>query len=399
MKTKRILFQRLVFFILTMSLLFNIVFFSVDIFPVVKRKLSKSNYLINVNSQAVEKKIVTASYDMFVSTKIHMPYGKNVSFIEKVKNLGADEINRINYFPRAYLALGLVRYASKYDQKLLKKVISRFDNYYFNNTKLNFNYEYVDQVPLGLTALELFKLTKEIKYKLFADYIYNNLIESVVEVNDYSLILYRNYHSDFLVDTLGLVCPFLMEYGAYFKNTNAKALAESQLQFFMEYGLDQDTGLPFHAVDLNTNEGLGPNNWGRGMGWYMLALESVYLNYPINQDFFCHEDQNIKKTLFLNSLQKLKDIFIFTQFPGTSKEFDSSSTTMLMYGENQLLPGTYGKEKILNIFKPYIKENGILDFCSAEAFGVNKYSLEFGESEFAQGMLLMLLSTTSPKIL
>ena len=70
-----------------------------------------------------------------------------------------------------------------------------------------------------------------------------------------------------------------------------------------------------------------------------------------------------------------------------------------MYGENQLLPGTYGKEKILNIFKPYIKENGILDFCSAEAFGVNKYSLEFGESEFAQGMLLMLLSTTSPKIL
>lgn len=381
-----------IWFVFSSSIVFNLLFFCIDILPVTKRKLEKPIFLKDTSHDEVEQKTVNASFNMFASSKIHMPYGRHLSFVEKISSMRIKDINRINYFPRAYLALGLIKYANKFDQELLNKVIPIYDEYYIYNDELNFEFEYVDQVPLAYSALELYKITGDLKYKNVADSVFKKLKAMVIHHHGYSLILYRNHQNDILVDVIGLVVPFLMEYGNYFKNKEAINLAVSQLSFFTEYGLDSDTGLPFHAVDIETKVGLGPNNWGRGMGWYMLALKSMARTSISGQDSFLLKTPKI--ALFINSLQVIKDSTIYTQFPGTSNDFDSSSSTMLMYGENVMRTNVFSKKEILTVYKPYIRENGQLDYCSAEAFGVNKYSLEFGTSEFSQGMLLLLLSST-----
>nr|WP_245987199.1 hypothetical protein [Maribacter vaceletii] len=159
----------------------------------------------------------------------------------------------------------------------------------------------------------------------------------------------------------------------------------------MKYGIDDSTHLPFHAININKKQGMGPNNWGRGMGWYMLALKSVINRNILQDDEYI--DYTDKVNLFLKEINSLKQDRIYTQFPGTSYSFDSSTSTMLMYGENVLTPNKYSRKDILDIYKDYIKQNGIIDLCSGDAYGVNKYSFNFGESELSQGVLLLLLSS------
>ena len=393
MKIKNNLMKKSFVIIIVFSLIFNILFFCVDLLPQIIEKINKPNYLSSTNNNQVESKLVQASFEMVSSTKMHMPWARPNNFIDKIRALRLDETTRIYNFPRAYLALGLIKYGNKFDSTLVQKVIPVFDDYYLNGEELAFKFEYVDQVPLGFAALELYKITGNSKYKKMANIIYGKLRTMVTKHGKYSIILYRDHQDDLFVDAIGMVCPFLMEYGLQFKNREAIQLAESELEFFMTYGLDGKDALPFHAIDLKLEKGLGPNNWGRGMGWYMLALESVMSNLNSELDTVMFMEQN--KLSFLKNIKNLKDSTLYTEFPGTSKGFDSSTSTMLMYGSNVLEPGTYTIDSILTIFKPFIKENGILDRCSGDAFGVDKYSLEFGESELSQGMILMLLSTTS----
>lgn len=393
MKKRELFLKVIIWFILPISIIFNLLFFLVDIFPVINNKLNEPTYLKHIDNEEVEKRLVNASYDMFVSTEMHMPWARPNNFIDKMRALRLDETTRIYNFPRAYLALGLIKYGNKFDSSLVNKVIPIFDEYYLIGDELSFEFEYVDQVPLGFAALELYKITGNQKYKKIADFIYTKLRTMVTKHDEFSIILYRDHQDDLFVDAIGMVCPFLMEYGLQFKKTEAIHLAESELKFFMTYGLDGKDALPFHAIDLKLKKGLGPNNWGRGMGWYMLALKSVMSNSNLELDTVMFMKQN--KLSFLKNIKNLKDSTLYTEFPGTSKDFDSSTSTMLMYGVNVLEPGTYTKDSILTIFKPFIKKNGILDRCSGDAFGVDKYSIDFGESELSQGMILMLLSTTS----
>ncbi len=375
------------------SILLNIFFFGIDMGPDVLRKLNTPEYLENTDEGEVEKLLVNASYKMFASRKLHMPWTRPTNFLEKVRALNLDEETRIFNFPRAYLALGLVSYSANNDTVLLKKVIDQFDSYYISKDGSSFDFTIVDQAPLGYAALELFKVTKKDKYKNMADQFFAKLKTMVEADYDFPLILYRSHQNDLLIDTLGMICPFLMEYGTYFGNDEALELARSQFDFFKKYGLDSDNHLPFHAISLAEKEALGPNNWGRGWGWYMLALKSVsqYSDTITEKHYRFKEEAD----LFLTSMNLLKEGDVYTQFPGTSSDFDSSASTMLLYGENVLRPNTYSKKEVLRIFKKFIKADGVLDKCSGDAFGVNKYSLVFGESELSQGMLLLLLNSAS----
>lgn len=376
------------------SFLFNILFVCIDLGPSVIRRIHEPEYLEGISENEVEKLLVEASYGMFTSEKMHMPMSEPSNMVRKVNALFIDRKTRIYYYPRAYLALGLTTYGLAKDTVLLGKVADQFDKYYIGDNKgPKFNFELVDQTPIGLAALKLYHFSGEIRYKKIADEIFEKLKSMVVEKDGFSIILYRPHHSDLFVDVLGMVCPFLIEYGVIFNNREATDLAFSQLRFFMEYGLDIDNRLPFHGVSLDELEGLGPNNWGRGMGWYMLALEAV----TKNADSTINSQYGFKKEAkrFISSCNDLKFEDTYTQFPGTSEDFDSSASTMLMYGENSLLPGRYSRKEILRTFRKHIKSSGVLDGCSGDAYGINKYSLNFGESELSQGMLLLLLSSAT----
>nr|WP_121069151.1 glycoside hydrolase family 88 protein [Maribacter vaceletii] len=214
MKMTKLLKSKLFIITAVFSVILNIVFFYVDMLPSLMNRFDKPKYLSNIKSYPVEKLLVNASYQMFISDKMHMAWERPTNFIGKVKALNLEDEIKIYNFPRAYLALGLIKYSIKTDSLLFKKVSKQFDDFYVLDDSLNFKFRTVDHVPIGLCAIELYKYTKDDKYKNIADEIFNNLLSTVTSIDGFPLILYRNNQNKVqLVDAIGMICPFLIEYG------------------------------------------------------------------------------------------------------------------------------------------------------------------------------------------
>jgi rhamnogalacturonyl hydrolase YesR len=228
------------------------------------------------------------------------------------------------------------------------------------------------------------------KYKNFVDELYLKMSGLVSSDHVKPLIFYRKDQSQkvYIVDTLGMVCPFLIRYGILFNKEASVQLAFEQLDYYTRFGLDKDSFLPSHAIYQTNNIKVGPHNWGRGIGWYFFPM-SEYYKY-VDKEIFQIE---------LNGLQESLEILktgegVWNQFPGISNKFDASPTVMYMYAFNNINPGTYSKEMVYNLLKPHIY-NGVIGPTSGGAFGINNYSRTFGQSELTQGIFLMLLSTVA----
>ncbi|MCG6188644.1 glycoside hydrolase family 88 protein [Maribellus maritimus] len=376
------------------SVIITILLFAIDILPTLDKKFSHHEYFKTEEINVIEEAVVQKALQMFASSRLKMPWKKQTNFLSKIKNIKVDRKTKIYYYPRAFLALGLVEYSiSKNDSVLIEKVKEQFDKYYINDKGLSFDFQFVDQAPIGLAALRLYEYFGDSKYKVAADSIYSKLSSQIIVRNDMQIILYRfneDKPSDQLpVDVLGMICPFLCEYGMLFNNKEALKLSFSELSFYVRFGLDQKTFLPFHAINLTNNISLGPNNWGRGIGWFMLAASNFYRNQELMQIYveISHTIESVIKTL-----DEIKYKQVYSQFPGTSTEFDSSATTMIMYGKCLINRDEYTKEGVLNTLKHYIRKSGAIDFCSGDTYNINVYSKSFGISELSQGTLLRILA-------
>lgn len=142
------------------SLGFNFLFIYVDVFPDLKRRLVKETYFEKSSwNDDMVRTIVNTSLLMFASEDLLMPMRQHPNFTSKLLSFKQDDTNSIFYYPRAYLALGLIDYAIESDDTALfydTKMI--FDDFYFNSKdKMSFELEYVDQVPLGLCVKNLQK--------------------------------------------------------------------------------------------------------------------------------------------------------------------------------------------------------------------------------------------------
>lgn len=84
---------------------------------------------------------------------------------------------------------------------------------------------------------------------------------------------YRAHHMDWLfADTLGMICPFLCRYGAQKGDEQLQQAGIRQLQLFLQKGMDERTGLPYHGYDERTGMKYSVIGWGRACGWLMKAL-------------------------------------------------------------------------------------------------------------------------------
>ncbi len=75
-----------------------------------------------------------------------------------------------------------------------------------------------------------------------------------------------------LVDTLGLVCPFLFHWGCKESRPQAIDVATNILLRFVENACDEHTGFPYHAYNKTGGYRLGVAGWLRGCGWYASGL-------------------------------------------------------------------------------------------------------------------------------
>lgn len=380
--------------ILTISVTINLLVFVVDTIPLFKRKI-ESIYFQEVNTileqPNPEKSIVYKSLEMAKSDNPIMVWDedelKQKGFTQTLFNLrfsDKPEDYKIFNYPRAFLYYGLSEYFIKSkDVKSLKEFKVIFDELIDINGNPKFKFDKVDQVPFGLASLNLYKSFKEDKYLKFSNFIFIKLNEMK---NENGVVLYRKNSSMQFNDVLGMIVPFLLQYEKVKLDGESLKMAKNQLDFYIKNGVEKKFFLPTHGIQLDSKIKIGSSNWGRGIGWYLLGLSSYYKEtgeYEL-------ELRGLLKTL--NDLKNKEGLW--TQFPGSSDNFDASPTTMFMYSLNSVNHGTYSKSDVINLLGKYISKEGQIKFTSGDTYGINNYNTAFGYSELSQGVLLLLLSTT-----
>ncbi len=217
-----------------------------------------------------------------------------------------------------------------------------------------------------------------------------NLIEK--QIGGEGLIAYSSSKNNQYVDTLGLVCPFLVLYDNTYKTTKYSQLAVSQLDKFTQNGMFKDTLLPVHCYEISTKLPLGVYGWGRGTGWFILGLMDTYLELKSGV-----EKEKLKELIlkcadyFLQFQQKDGGFGIFLQ---NDKTYDSSATAVFSYFYARCYEITAEKKYLLSIeqslekLKLFTRRNGALDYCQGDTIDVGIFSQRLDIMPFAQGMLL-----------
>ncbi|WP_139856280.1 glycoside hydrolase family 88 protein [Aequorivita sinensis] len=379
------MFKKKIFWvILIISITANILVVCLDTVPFIWPKIER-NFLpektLQINDNSI-KVILNQSIEM-IDTHNNNVWSDPKGFTETLYSLYVrkpqKEFKTYNY-PKAYLYYGLSSYLLKNKDSInLSKVKLSFDKLLNSRGEPTFNFDKVDQVPFGLTAINLHKVYGDEKYLKFCEVLFNK-IKSLQ--NDDGLILYRENGLVQLNDVLGMIVPFLVDYSEYVNRPEALLIAKKQLEFYVEYGVDKETYLPTHGIDLRSNTKVGPTNWGRGIGWYFLGLSHYYKA----TGEFSQEFKGLSKTLA--ELRMENDLW--SQFPGSSSLFDASSTTMFIYAMD-IKGELSNKKELINSLFSYISHDGFILHTSGDTYGINDYSKSFGTSELSQGFLLLIL--------
>ena len=383
--------------LLFISIVFIITFYIIEIRPYINQKVRRKHFMLNSNTSVSEfkNKVFGCALSLSKNEMPKMALADNSYFpivLVREISLKFKKNNRLkNSFPRGYLLNGVFDYAKATNDvktiKQLKETIDKFVN--------EINYEpntlqYIDQVTMGVVIAKFYEINKEQKYKQACETITNWLIKNID--SKYNIILYRPNLDFQYIDTLGMICPFLVMCANIFDKKELIDLSNTQIKFYINNGLNQINKMPYHAIDLKNGSPMGSSNWGRGLGWYLLALSSTlkYTNSKNNDSyiFFKEEMESL-----IPHINKFKQNHYWGQFLGSSKKWhiDTSVSTMVFYSLS--LISKINKENFTdfyNFIKPLTTKKGEVDYTSGDTEDINIYSREYGKSELTQGLLLSI---------
>ena len=118
---------------------------------------------------------------------------------------------------------------------------------------------------------------------------------------------------------------------------------------------------------------LGSSNWGRGLGWYLLA--KAYLG-----------DKN-------DSINSLLSSITYVQFPFQGYSIVDSSVALLCELYKVLISPDYVPN--FSQLHSFIRQDGLIDFCTGDTCGFNDYASYYGLGGLANGLYLLLLSKSN----
>lgn len=378
--------KKSLYVVLFLSIAFNGLVVWYDVFPTIWPKVQNRYFpdatlsSIEVSESEVERKVYAAAESMLFSlepvTVWHEPRGFTDSIL-KLRSITTTAEFQLDNYPGAFLLKGLFDYSLTEKKQDLHKFQEYFDNYILSS---DYEIRRIDQVPVGLVALDLFKTTGENKYYDFSKKVFR-YVESLMDED--GLLSYRKGQTNLLNDAIGLTVPFLVEYSQKVDGRGLE-IAQRQIQFYVDYGLSEEGYIPSHAVDKKRRIPIGSSNWGRGIGWYLIGLSSYY-----------KETGEFEKEYrgLLNTLKALRnEQGLWGQFPGSKDRFDASASLMFIFAELQNDPDAYSKSEVMSLMKNFISVGGEVLETSGDTYSANYYSSTFGKSELSQGLLLSIIS-------
>jgi len=169
----------------------------------------------------------------------------------------------------------------------MKKIIDHFINGDGSiRTYLPLEYN-SDQVTGGLILLTLYEKTKEPKYKIAMDHLWEQ-IQWQPRTKEGGFWHKYKYPYQMWLDGAYMLDVFYASYTKAFKKNTFSDIA-NQLIWLNKHLKDPATGLLFHGWDeskkqpwSNPQTGQSPEIWNRAMGWYTMALVDIIDLFPIN---------------------------------------------------------------------------------------------------------------------
>ncbi len=256
----------------------------------------------------------------------------------------------------------------------------------------------IDDFTVGEVFLEMYHRTGNDFYRIGAQKLVGWLM--TYPTNKLGTLSYRVEHPNVLmVDDKGMICGFLIHYGTEFGDAKALNLGVGQLRVFLQRGLNESNGLPYHAYDLGQDRKFGPDTWLRGAGWLAMGLADALTYLPKD-----HE----ARAEFAAALTKMLETLRTFQEPdgcwrwdvnNPVAELDTSGTAMIGYAvEKAIQSGAIDcslqpmSDNALRGVLNHTHPNGLVDQALAECNGVGHYAKSFKPSNYAQGPALALFA-------
>lgn len=195
------------------------------------------------------------------------------------------------------------------------------------------------------------------------------------------------------VDTVGMVCPFLIKYAAEYDKPAFIDIAIKQIETYKKYGFDSITGYAYHCFNVTTGVRSGIPDWGRGSAWWFLGITDSFLTLLNMKE--CEKQKIVLLKLCLETIEKFSGCTdergFVRRMLNTDSLPDSTATAMFAYCFSKLY-GKFEDEKLrsetklmLSALKSATRRNGIIDYSQGDTPGIGYYAHGYGVMPAAQG--------------
>lgn len=243
---------------------------------------------------------------LIFGSKIIAQTNENKALADNIKWSERTTLTILNKYPKAWQIDGTEK--PKWDYKM-SLVLTAFEKLYQKtNDKKYFNYikEYADEmidssgnikkydlkeynidyVNPGKLLFNLYDETKDNRYLKVIQQLRTQL-ETQPRMASGGFWHKQIYPNQMWIDGLYMAEPFYTQYTVTYENGKALDDVAKQFELVQNHLVDKKTGLVYQAWDeskqigwANPETGTSPTIWGRGIGWYMMALVETLDYYP-----------------------------------------------------------------------------------------------------------------------
>ena len=139
----------------------------------------------------------------------------------------------------------------------------------------------IDRINPGKVLFELLRITGEKKYEK-AIFLLREQMKSHPRTEEGGFWHKKIYPHQMWLDGIYMASPFLAQYAVTYGESTLLEDVANQIMLMEKYARDEVTGLLYHGWDESRRQrwadpesGRSPHFWGRGMGWYAMALVDV----------------------------------------------------------------------------------------------------------------------------
>jgi len=307
------------------------------------------------------------------------------------------------HFSHALLLIGLLESLSNKEADLMS--IEEWCNKIIDSEgQLRNQIRFIDECTIGYAFCELYNRTHSDKYRRAANQLANYLLQEYPRNDNGTLPYFRQHPEVMLIDDK-IVSAFLVRYGEQFGVPEATYLGVNQLLEFLRFGIDTESGLPWHAYTFSDSRTMGQLGWLRGIGWLSIGLSNTLKYLP--KDHPHYKELNDGFLALLSTVRGYQESGKCWNWAikNTLAHEDTSGTAMIGYAiENAIASGIIDKswtsvsENALAAVLRQTRRNGAVDCALADCQGVGHYANHFGPSNFAQGPTTALYSLVLRRI-